>query len=74
MEVLIKDSLTLDDGNVYIVVSKVEYKGNTYLYLVSEKGKIIFGLLNNETIKEVKDSDLIRKLMGLFLKNSQENN
>ena len=70
MEVLIKDSLTLDDGCEYVVVSKAEYKGNTYLYLVSEQGKIIFGLLNNETIKEVKDSSLIEKLISLFLKNS----
>ena len=31
----IKDILTLDDNNKYIVVSKVNYEGKIYYYLIT---------------------------------------
>lgn len=71
MEIEIKDTLTLDDGCEYVVVSKVNYESKIYLYLVNEKGKMLFCLLNNESLKEIKDEKLIAKLIPLFLKNSK---
>ena len=35
MQIDIKDVLTLEDDSDYVVVSKIDYEGITYLYLVS---------------------------------------
>ena len=37
MNIEIKDTLTLDDDKSYVVVSKVNYQNNTYLYLIEQK-------------------------------------
>ena len=71
MKIDIKDTLTLNDGNEYVVVSKVIFENKTYLYLVSDNGKILFCVLKNDTLKEVKDERLINKLLPLFLRNGR---
>ena len=74
MDIEIKDTLTLSDGNKYIVVSKTNSNGKTYYYLVD--------LVNNKNIKfceedhnelvEIENSEIIRALLPLFVNASKD--
>lgn len=69
----VKDELTLSDDKEYIVISKIIYEGNTYLYLTEKNNvkNIIFGNLQNDEIVEIEDKGLIKKLLPLFIKESK---
>ena len=77
MNIGIKDTITLNDNNDYLVISKVNYENNTYYYLID--------VLNNENIKfcvenkntnnsiiEVIDQSLIQTLLPLFVDKAKD--
>lgn len=68
MDINIKDILTLDDDNRYVVVSKIYYNGKDYLYLVdvenNENLKICY--LDGEELVENNSKDLNTELLPLF--------
>lgn len=68
MNINIKDVLTLDDNNKYVVVSKVYYDRKDYLYLVdiNNNTNLKFCYVDNEEIIESNDKDLNTKLVPLF--------
>ncbi len=65
----IKDTLELDDDNEYVVVSKVNYQGKFYYYLVDIKnnGNLKFCYEDGEELVELADKVLTTKLLPLFL-------
>lgn len=68
MSINIKDVLTLDDDNKYVVVSKVYYEGKDYLFLVdiNNNTNLKFCYLDNDEIVESNDKELNTKLVPLF--------
>jgi hypothetical protein len=68
MNINIKDVLTLSDENKYCVVSKTEYQGKMYYYLIdlNDSGNIKFCFQNQNELTEVEDAEEIRKLIPLF--------
>ena len=64
----------MDDDNEYIVVSKVNYKGLIYYYLLDKNDnsniKFCYEDNVNEELVEIDDKVLITKLLPLFLKES----
>lgn len=77
MQVKVNDILTLDDGNKYIVCSKVDYNGEIFLYLVSLENdsdlKILKHIDYTDKLLEVEAQDLIQKLLPLFFENGIKN-
>lgn len=75
MNIDIKDAITLNDENEYIVVSKVNFQNNTYYYLIdkNECGNVKFCLENNErnSLIDLDDANLIQTLLPLFLEASK---
>ena len=74
MTINIKDTLTLDDNNEYVVVSKVNYENKNYYYLL-DKNNIenpLFCYKDNDELVELNDKELITKLLPLFVKVAQE--
>lgn len=68
MTIDIKDILTLDDNNEYIVISKVNYEKKTYYYLLDQKktNNLKFCYEDNGDLVEIDDKELITKLIPLF--------
>lgn len=65
----IKDSLTLDDDNEYVVVSKVNYETKEYYYILDKynSSNYKFCYLDNEELVEVEDENLIKTLLPLLV-------
>lgn len=74
MIINIKDTLTLDDDNEYVVVSKINYENKTYYYLVDNKsdGNLKFCYQDNDELVELNDKVLTTKLLPLFLEAAQK--
>ena len=74
MTINIKDTLTLDDNNEYVVVSKVNYENKNYYYLLDKNNKenFIFCYEDNSELVEIKNKELITKLLPLFIKEAQK--
>ena len=74
MNIDIKDTVTLSDDNSYVVVSKVIYEGSTYYYLLDRNNQenIKFCVENsvNSSFLEVDDTELIQRLLPLFVESS----
>lgn len=70
----IKDILTLDDNNDYVVVSKINYENKIYYYLVdnNDNNNLKFCYEENNELVEITDKDLNTKLLPLFLEASKE--
>ena len=68
MSIDIKDILTLDDDNKYVVVSKVYFEGKDFLYLVdiNNNANLKFCYVDNDELVESNDKELITKLLPLF--------
>lgn len=68
MNINIKDILSLDDNNEYVVVSKIYYNGKDYLYLVdidnNENLKICY--FDGDELIENNNKDLNTELLPLF--------
>ena len=67
MQIDIKDVLTLEDDSDYVVVSKIDYEGITYLYLVSlsDNDSKIYKL-KYDGVCEVTDANMIRILVPML--------
>lgn len=65
----IRDILTLDDNNEYVVVSKILYADKTYYYLVDKNNNenLKFCYENEDNLVELNDKVLVTKLLPLFL-------
>lgn len=74
MIINIKDTLTLDDNNEYIVVSKINYNNKNYYYLLDKYNNenVKFCYEDNEELVEIEDKELITKLLPLFVEIAQK--
>jgi len=65
----IRDILTLDDNNEYVVVSKITYEDKIYYYLVdkNKNENIKFCYEKEDNLVELNDKVLVTKLLPLFL-------
>lgn len=77
MEIEYQDIITLNDKNRYVVASKVNYNGSTYVYLVdiNDNTNLKFAEIEkNNSLSEldsVKDEELIKQLIPLFYNSSK---
>lgn len=75
MDIDIKDVITLDGKEKYVVASKANYQNKIYYLLVNEKDmsdvKFCYEKGNNVLV-ESEDSDINQNLLTLFLKASRE--
>lgn len=71
----IKDIITLDDNNEYIVVSKINYKEKVYYYLLDRKlnSNMKFCYEDGDELVELNDKELTTKLLPLFLEVTKQN-
>ena len=69
MIINIKDTLTLDDNNEYVVISKINYESKNYYYLLDKNNKENFKFCyeDQEELVEVDDKQLATKLLPLFV-------
>ena len=74
MTINIKDTLTLDDNNEYVVVSKINYENKNYYYLLDKNNEenVKFCYEDNEELVEIDDKELITKLLPLFVEVAQK--
>lgn len=69
MEIEKQDILTLDDEKNYVVVSKALLENINYFYIVDIDNieNFKFVKIANDNLLEIKDKDLITKLIPLFI-------
>lgn len=74
MTINIKDTLTLDDNNEYVVVSKLNYENKNYFYLLDKNNNdnVKFCYEDNEELVEIDDKELTTKLLPLFVEIAQK--
>lgn len=74
MIINIKDTLTLDDNNEYVVISKVNYENKNYYYLLDKNNEenVKFCYEDNEELVEIDDKELTTKLLPLFVEVAQK--
>ncbi len=74
MTIEIKDTLTLDDNNEYVVISKVNYENKNYYYLLDKNNEenVKFCYEDNEDLVEIDDKELTTKLLPLFVEVAQK--
>ncbi len=77
MNIGVRDTLTLNGKDKYVVAGKITYKDDTYYYLVSLNNEldVKFCLHNKNNITsltEVIDPDIIEELLPLFCKSGIE--
>lgn len=70
----IKDTLTLDDNNEYVVISKINYKNINYCYLLDKNNEenVNFCYEDNDELVEVDDKELVTKLLPLFVEEAKK--
>ena len=70
MNIDIKDLITLDDKNEYVVVGKVDYDGITYYYIVdiNNNSNFKFCYLDHDEFVESSNQVLNTMLLPLFMK------
>ncbi len=74
MNIKIKDVLTLDDKNKYVVVSIVNLENKSYYYLVDiNNNNVKFCYEYNDGLVEIDDNELIRKLLPLLYNSAKDN-
>lgn len=74
MIINIKDTLTLDDNNEYVVISKINYDNKNYYYLLDKNNNDNpkFCYEDNDELVEIDDRDLTAKLLPLFIEIAQK--
>lgn len=76
MHININDRVTLSNHKKYIVISKITQEENTYYYLVDmdtrKEIKICYENIENQSMIEIKNKEMLQKLFPLFVKKSQE--
>lgn len=70
----IKDIITLDDNNKYVIISKIDYEERKYYYLVDIKNieNLMFCYEDRGDLVKLNNPDLIKKLLPLFLETSKD--
>lgn len=70
----IRDIVTLDDDNEYVVASKLNYEGKIYYYLIdiNKNDNLMFCYEDNNELVELIDKELATKLLPLFLEASKD--
>ena len=73
MIINIKDTLTLDDNNEYVVVSKISVDDNNYFYLIdkNDNSNVKFCYQDNDELVELNDEELVTRLLPLFVENAK---
>ena len=73
MIINIKDTLTLDDNNDYVVVSKVIVDDKNYFYLIdkNDNSNVKFCYQDNDELVELNDKELVTRLLPLFVENAK---
>lgn len=73
MIINIKDTLTLDDNNEYVVVSKVKSDDKNYFYLIdkNDNSNVKFCYQDNDELVELNDKELVTRLLPLFVENAK---
>lgn len=68
MDIKVEDVITLNDNNKYVIVSKVVFEKNTYLYIVDINNNSKFKIveLNKDKLLDIKEKKLVQKLIILF--------
>ena len=68
MNINVKDIVTLNDHNKYVVVSKTEVANKTYFYLIDMVNyeNVLICYLEDNKLKEVGDEQLIKQLLKIF--------
>lgn len=68
MNIDIKDVITLDDNQKYVVVSKVFYENKNYYYIIGKDNfkNIKFLYEDDNELVEINNKDLLNKLLPLF--------
>lgn len=69
MIINIKDTLTLNDNNEYVVVSKLNDGDKNYYYLLDKNNNtnVMFCYEDNGELVEIQDKELTTKLLPLFV-------
>ena len=72
MIINMKDTLTLDDNNEYVVVSKVNVDDKNYFYLIdkNDNSNLKFCYQYNDELVELNDKELVTRLLPLFVVNA----
>ena len=73
MTINIKDTLTLDDNNEYVVVSKINVDDKNYFYLIdkNDNSNVKFCYQENDELVELNDKELVTRLLPLFVENAK---
>lgn len=73
MIINIKDTLTLDDNNEYVVVSKINADDKNYFYLIdkNDNSNVKFCYQDNDELVELNDKELVTRLLPLFVENAK---
>ena len=73
MIINMKDTLTLDDNNEYVVVSKVNVDDKNYFYLIdkNDNANVKFCYQDNDELVELNDKELVTRLLPLFVENAK---
>lgn len=68
------DIITLKNGLKFVVLDKIVYEGEKYLYLSSydDNINIIFARLDDKKVEPVEDGDLILKLSEIVKKHIEK--
>ncbi len=66
----IKDTITLNNDDEYVVVSKASYNNKIYYYLIEHNNisNVLLCYENGEELSKLTDKELIKKIMPLFIK------
>lgn len=74
MTINIKDTLTLDDNNEYVVISKINYENKVYYYLLdkNDSSNVKFCFEDMDELVELEDKELTTKLLPMFLEVAQK--
>ena len=70
------DSLILDDGNEYLVTSKVDnLDDNVYYYLadINNIENFKYGIVEDDAFFQINEPELFKKLLPLFTNNCLKN-
>ena len=73
MIINIKDTLTWDDNNEYVVVSKISVDDKNYFYLIdkNDNSNVKFCYQDNDELVELNDKELVTRLLPLFVENAK---
>ena len=74
MNIEMKDIITLDDDNEYVVTSKTNYEDKTYYFLVDKNNvsNIKFCYEDKDELVESSNKELNTKLLPLFYKTMKD--